>query len=115
MKNENKYSEMIDIMSHFHQYVPVLQGGATTDPAVNNSNLPNRETLHPLLFGGDQLTAARARGCQELRINSDTAIGRLRGLVPTAEDWHTLVTLLVVSIALWIHNIMFTAQPALGS
>ena len=80
--------------------MPVLQGGATTDPAVNNGNLSNRQTLHPLLFGGDQLTAAWARGCQQLWINSNTVIGRLHGLVHTAEDWHTLVTLLVVSIAL---------------
>ena len=92
MKNENKYSEMIDIMTHFHQYVPLLQGATSSDPDVPISNLPNKETLHPLLFGGDQLTVARARGCQELRLKSDTATGHLHGLLPTAEDWHTLVT-----------------------
>ena len=45
------------------------------------------------------MTAAQVRGCQELRINSDTTTGRLQGLIPVAEDWHTAVTLLVVSIA----------------
>ena len=101
MKNENKNSEMIDIMSHFHQYVPLLQQQNTDQEADISSN---RETLHPLLFGGDQLTVARARGCQELRMNSDTTSGRLHGLVPTAEDWHTLVTLLVVSIVHALHD-----------
>ena len=96
MKNENKYSEMIDIMSQLHQYVPVVE--MTTDQGVDVTDKPYSERIHPLLFGGDQLTAARARGCQELRINSDTNTGRLRGLVPVAEDWHTTVTLLVVSI-----------------
>ena len=96
MKNENKYSEMIDVMSTLHEYVPVLN----TDTSESSSQEPMNETLHPLLFGGDQLTAARARGCQELRINSDTATGRLQGLIPVAEDWHTSLTLLTVSIML---------------
>lgn len=98
MKNETKYIEMIDIISHLHQYVPIVDT-VTSDLAVNNTDKPQNEKLHPLLFGGDQLTAARVRGCQELRINSDTTTGRLQGLIPVAEDWHTAVTLLVVSIA----------------
>ena len=97
MKNENKYSEMIDIMSCLHRYVPVMQTNVA-DPSADMADQLTSEILHPLLFGGDQLTAARARGCQELRINSDTANGRLHGLIPVAEDWHTTVTLLVVSI-----------------
>ena len=97
MKNENKYSEMIDIMGYLHQYVPVAES-TTTDTTEDLADTPSSEKLHPLLFGGDQLTAARARGCQELRINSDSTSGRLQGLIPVAEDWHTAVTLLVVSI-----------------
>ena len=101
MKNENKYSEMIDILSHLHQYVPVTVTGTASDPSAN-PDTPNTEKLHPVLFGGDQLTAARARGSQELRINSDTSTGRLHGLIPVAEDWHTTVTLLVVIIVLYV-------------
>ena len=86
---------MIDIMTCLHQYVPVVEATVTTGSAANVVNKPKD---HPLLFGGDQLTAARARGCQELRINSDTTTGQLKGLVPVAEDWHTVVTLLVVSM-----------------
>ena len=44
--------------------------------------------LHPLLFGGDQLTAARARGISPMT--------RLEGLIPCAEDWHAKVNLLEV-------------------
>ena len=50
------------------------------------------------MFGGDQLTAARARGSQEARLNSDTCLGRLQGLKPMAEDWHTSVILLIVCV-----------------
>ena len=56
------------------------------------------DTFHKILFGGDQLTVARARGSQRIRINSETGVDRLQGLVPVAEDWHTLVILLGVSI-----------------
>ena len=55
MKNENKYSEMIDIMTCLHQYVPVGEATVTTGSAANVVNKPKD---HPLLFGGDQLTAA---------------------------------------------------------
>ena len=84
LKNENLKSEMIEIMDELQGYAPI-----STDSCG--------ETVHQLLFGGDQLTAARARGCAELRINSDTPTGRLTTLLPVAEDWHTLVTLLTVS------------------
>lgn len=94
MKNENKYSEMIDIMSGLHQYVPAEEAPETIDSSTDVKEPKN----HPLLFGGDLLTAVRARGCQELRINSDSTTGQLRGLIPVAEDWHTTVTLLVVSM-----------------
>lgn len=83
LKNENKKSEMIEIMETHQQYVPLTED--ETD-----------QKAHQVLFGGDQLTVARARGCAELRLNSDTLTGRLKTLVPVAEDWHTLVTLLTV-------------------
>lgn len=98
LKNENKYSEMIEIMSDHHQYVPIQGAAITTNTSADNTEQSPKEKVHALLFGGDQLTAARARGCQELRMNSDTTAGRLKGLIPTAEDWHTAVILLVVSM-----------------
>ena len=46
----------------------------------------------PILLGGDQLTAARARGSKSLRASHDSAKDRLDGLVPVVEDWHARVT-----------------------
>ena len=49
------------------------------------------------LFGGDQLTVARAIGAQRIRSNSDGA-GCLEGLIPVVEDWHANVCLLGVRV-----------------
>ena len=54
--------------------------------------------LHQILLGGDQLTVARCRGCQIIRINSVTQTKKLCGLHPVIEDWHAKVTLLEVCI-----------------
>ena len=45
-----------------------------------------------ILFGGDQLTVARARGAQSLRATRDSAKERLEGLCPVIEDWHARMT-----------------------
>jgi len=42
---------------------------------------------HKLLLGGDQLTAARARGSCAARCDHE-ASQRLNGLIPVTEDWH---------------------------
>ena len=54
------------------------------------------------LFGGDQLTAKRARGSQMIRSNSITSSEQINGLLPTAEDWHTKLCFLEVSCKLCI-------------
>ena len=46
--------------------------------------------------GGDQMTAARARGSQRVRSNSERGKDRLEGLQPVVEDWHAKVCLLGV-------------------
>ena len=51
MKNENKHSEMIDKMQNLHRYVPII-----TDDVYQ------RSAVHKVVFGGDQLTATRAKG-----------------------------------------------------
>ena len=56
----------------------------------------DKDAFHQILFGGDQLTVARARGSQRIQVNSESQADRLQGLVPVAEDWHTKVTLLEV-------------------
>lgn len=96
MKNENKLDEMVDIMDELGKYVPC----STTQRKVCIEGLePEEQTLtslHQLLFGGDQLTAARARGAIRQRQNSLTAMERLEGFVPVAEDWHAKVCLITV-------------------
>ena len=58
--------------------------------------VPN-DLLYKLFLGGDQLTAARARGAIKTRINSPTTSGRLAGLIPCVEDWHTQTILMEAS------------------
>ena len=96
-KNENKIEDMVCIMDHLHQYVPTLtkQRRVQVSPASEEEEI-HEHKFHKVLLGGDQLTVARARGCQLGRGNSDSAIGKLKGLIPVAEDWHTGVVLLTV-------------------
>ena len=62
---------MVEIMSHLHQYVPTvtyLENFSIQGMGVS-VQVP-RAKLDKILFGGDQLTAARARGAQRIRMNS---------------------------------------------
>ena len=54
-------------------------------------------TFHSILFVGDHLTAARARGAKKARVNSVTPVSHLEGMIPCAEDWHARLNLLDVS------------------
>ena len=44
------------------------------------------------------MTAARARGSQRVRSNSERGKDRLEGLQPVVEDWHAKVALLGVYV-----------------
>ena len=57
-KCETERSEMIDIMSSLQQYVPHLESATNT----GSTQQKHDEVVHQLMFRGDQLTAARARG-----------------------------------------------------
>ena len=83
-------------MSEFHKYVPThSQEGQLALP--NGSTIEFDDTkFFQILFGGDQLTVARARGAQALRATHDTAKERLEGLCPVLEDWHARMILLKV-------------------
>ena len=52
--------------------------------------------FHMVLFGGDQLTVARARGSQMDRVCSDNNVEKLCSLIPVLEDWHTKIVILLV-------------------
>ena len=76
---------MVDIMETLHTYVP------TTDTT------PTSPGHIAVLFGGDQLTAARARGAKRAVMNGATFQKRLEGIYPVAEDWHAKMNFLDVS------------------
>ena len=97
-KCENKYEDMISIMEHAQQYVPTNTKDIEIDlPAIEEKLSLSITEFHKVLFGGDQLTAKRARGSQRIRCNSIDTLEQLCGLVPTSEDWHTKVCFLCVS------------------
>ena len=89
---------MVDIVSHFHQYVPLIEGTKCiyVDGIGETVEVPN-DSLYKLFLGGDQLTAARARGAIKSQINSPTTTGRLAGFIPCVEDWHTQTILMEAS------------------
>ena len=88
--NENKTEEMTKIMQIIHSnYVPTNKW-KEEDCTINGTDLSiPKACVHPILFGGDQLTALTARGAKRAKANSVTASSRLDGLIPVAEDWHT--------------------------
>ena len=89
---------MVDILSHFHQYVPSIESTKCVyvDGIGETVEVP-QASLYKLLFGGDQLTVARARGAMNTRINPPSPSGRMAGLIPCIEDWHVQIILMKVS------------------
>lgn len=97
LKNENKGSDMVDILTHLHQYVPVREFTKEVFiPSMDEAVTKQETVLSKILFGGDQLTAARARGAIKAMSNATTAAKRLEGIIPVSEDWHAEVALLGV-------------------
>lgn len=94
---------MVEIISHLHQYVPAVE--YTRQVIVPNGLGDTAEiqqaSLHAVLVGGDQLTAARARGAKKARVNSVSPVTRLDRLIPCAEDWHTKLNFLGVCCMNW--------------
>ena len=66
---------------------------------------------HCLLFGGDQLTAARA---QQNVMNTDEDHKNLLGITPVVEDWHTTCFLqVVIELIISIDSYFFVYTPTL--
>ena len=84
-KNETSYSDMLDILDHLQQYVPCR-------PTADKKD----DVFLTCIAGGDQLTAARARGAKLIRENTLQSRYQLKGLLPAAEDWHAKVCLMEV-------------------
>lgn len=66
LKSEMKYEEMIEIIEVLQKYVPIKEYKETyTVPNTGDEVQVKHQQMYQILFGGDQLTAARARGCQK--------------------------------------------------
>ena len=91
---------MVSIMEELHTYVPTIHTRVdVTTAGVSEPDTIDDYQFHCILFGGDQLTAARIRGSQRIRQNFVDKKGQLQGLVPCIEDWHAKVCLLEVIVA----------------
>lgn len=92
---------MAKILEELHKsYVP-------TQPSEGSIILPSGHTkaidntrFFKILFGGDQLTVARARGTAALRATHDRPVDKLDGIIPVIEDWHARMTLMKVTLLL---------------
>lgn len=85
--NENKLPDMCKILETLQQYVPSVP--VTRSYHVGQVNLTLEDSdFCKVLFGGDQLTAARARGPAALRDSHNTSHDRLEGFEAVIEDWH---------------------------
>ena len=88
-------------MEELHGYVAKKTSEATFESRSEGISVTyTKDHLHPILFGGDQLTCARVHSCQRARMNSDCASDSLLGLVPCCEDWHAKMTFLSVSFCI---------------
>ena len=103
LKNVNIIEEMVDIMPEAQKYVPTISKLLEIEVhvSVGSTVTAKADHFHNILFGGDQLTVARARGAQHARENSVDGVGRLDGLVPVCEDWHARVVLRTISKSLF--------------
>lgn len=75
-KSEQETEGMVDIMDHIQRYMPVTSSG----------------NIHPLLFGGDQLTRERAYNAKDAKLQSADPLKKLQGIIPKVEDWHARFT-----------------------
>ena len=97
MRNENKLDDMCLILDELQKYCPSnisLQEIQLPDGSIYEYR---QVKLYEIGLGGDQLTCARIRGAQGLRMNHDCTDHQLKGFVPIAEDWYTRLTLVTVS------------------
>lgn len=99
--NENHIDEMCQIMDSMQKYVPSLSYEKCTRLPDDQLFIFQDFVQCEILFGGDQLTIARARSSIAVRSNHPTAKERLQGLVPVVEDWHSRMTLMKVSYYLY--------------
>lgn len=79
-KDENKSSDMIEILQTIHKYIPEKDNGE----------------LEETIFGGDLITCERCMNAQEDMRDAPTHKKRLTGVKPVIEDFHTFGNFLQV-------------------
>ena len=98
LRDENKLEEMVDVLVNLQQYVPLtIHSKEVEVPSTEETMSMQEAHIHQILFGGDFLTAKRARGAQRIRSNSTHDYDKLKGFLPVSEDWHTKQCFLSVS------------------
>lgn len=88
---------MVAILTHLHQYVPCVTYSETKCVSSGEKEVIVKAKFHCVLVGGDQLTAARARHSIKAKVNSQTPVKQLKGIIPVMEDWPTKANFLGVS------------------
>ena len=94
-------------MSEAQRYVPTISKLLEIEVSEGSTVTAKAAHFHNVLFGGDQLTVARARGAQHVRENSVDGVGRLDGLVPVCEDWRACSPTISKSLFLVIPLCLF--------
>ena len=84
---------MVEIMTHLHQYVPTVS--SSQERIISTGEIVKEESasIYPILVGGDQLTAARARAAIKGTVSryidknrtGACGLGRNRRLLPHTE------------------------------
>ena len=88
LRNENKLDEMFNYRAPDKIHLP--DGDTIQGTKIN---------VWEILFGGDQLTRARANGAAiQLKSRHDDVKEWLCGLIPVIEDWHTWQTVFICFI-----------------
>ena len=95
LKNEAKLSDMCHILTDLSQYIPAQKRTKCIE-IEGESYTHDMSEVVQILFFGDQLTVARARGASVLRYLHPTTLDRLKGFVPTVVDWHARQCLMKV-------------------
>lgn len=86
-------------MKHVHdRYIPFQEYTEEKTISSGETVTITKAKHHQILFGGDQLTAARMRNAQKSRMNKDYPSDELRGIVPVSEDWHIKANFLGVGV-----------------
>ena len=88
---------MVEILVKHHQYMPALCQEKDLVVGFGDDVTVCGATFHEILMGGDQLTAARGRGAQGIRMKGDNAVLCLEGLHMFTLDWHTKMNMLEVT------------------